>query len=324
MLKNVILAISIFLVTWTDVLAADSIGTVVAIKGKVYGQNENAKKILLQKGDEVFLKEPIVTQNNSEVQLKLKNNTLISLKSNTKYYVSEFYLDNTNPIKNRYVGNLVYGVIISMSEKTKNNAHRNHVLKTPAINVTAQDTLYEAGIKFNQAKNAKGVGWVHVAEGSIKITGPNISMGINSSDPNNSCVYSMSYVLDKNGNYIFMPNTKVIINQVGEKEMRRAIIPEQPLPKQIERLSPGDISGERAQKSTGSTVGFLPKPEATGVSGVAAIDAAAATAGMAGAGMAGAEMGSSTELVPLGGGAGSSTDAVTAPPATPPLAAGGG
>ena len=105
--KIVFLVATVFLFISIKTIAANSIGTVIAAQGQVYAIDEAGVKRLLQRRSEFYLQEVITTQENSMAQLKLKDDTIISLKPSTKYSVSEFNLDAKNPKNNRYVGRLL-------------------------------------------------------------------------------------------------------------------------------------------------------------------------------------------------------------------------
>ncbi|HBS51458.1 MAG TPA: hypothetical protein DEA62_00455 [Coxiellaceae bacterium] len=162
---------SIFLFIWIDAMAAPvsvPVGTVVAAQGKVYAQNKAGVKRLLQRRSEFYLHEIIMTQDkDSNAQLRLKDDTIITLKPNTKYAVNEFNLDAKNPKNNRYVANLVEGALISLSGQGKNNkAQDNHLLKTPVITIAIRGTAFEA---FYKQINATAISGGKVMDGQIGV-----------------------------------------------------------------------------------------------------------------------------------------------------------
>jgi hypothetical protein len=214
--KIMLLTLMIFvLFIGTEVIAADSIGTVIAVQGRAYATNEaGAVTRSLERHSEFYLREVIATKGSGVAQLRLKDGTIISLKQNTRYSVSEFNLDPKNPRNNRYVGKLIDGVILSLSGQGRNSTYSNHILRTPAVTISARGILYEAGLKakaLDQKKGTRGkglVGWVYVADGKLKVATRKGSFDINARDSsNNSCVY-------------LAVGSKVGINRMSEKQMR--------------------------------------------------------------------------------------------------------
>lgn len=216
MIRKMMLLTMIFvLFIGTDVIAADSIGNVIAAQGKIYATNEDGGVTRsLGRHSEFYLREVIATKGNSVAQLQLKDGTIISLKQNTRYTVREFNLDAKNPRNNRYVGKLIDGVILSLSGQGKNSTYRNHILRTPAVTISARGTFYEAGLKVKMLDKKKGtlgkglVGWVHVTDGKLNIATRKGFFDITARDSSsNSCVY-------------IAVGSKVGINRMSEKQMR--------------------------------------------------------------------------------------------------------
>lgn len=230
--KIVFLATAIFSFISIEIMAADSIGTVIAAQGKVYATNEEGVKRLLQRRSEFYLQEFITTQENSMAQLKLKDDTIISLKPSTKYSVSEFNLDAKNPKNNRYVGKLVEGVLISFSGQGENSTHNNHVLKTPLISIAIRGTLYESGFKIKNYKTNRvvnktlGIGWVSVEDGAVDIvSGGGVRWcDLVSKEADNNANFAISSgKLDKNGQFKVGARSEVSIVCTSNVMMRKLV-----------------------------------------------------------------------------------------------------
>lgn len=144
---------TLFFFIWLEAAAVDSVGTVIAVRGTVYAENKVGVKRSLQRRSKFYLYETIKTQENSQAQLKLKDDTLISLKPHTGYFVSVFKVDKKNAKNNRYIGNLVEGVLISMSGQGENSSHAHHVLKTPVVTIAVRGTLFECGFKISSSSD---------------------------------------------------------------------------------------------------------------------------------------------------------------------------
>lgn len=137
---------SFFLLVASAVAEHGPVGDVIAVRGKVFATNvTGAVKRTLKRHSEFYVGEIIVTKDNSAAQLNLIDGTIISLRPNTKYAVNEFILDKNNPSKNRYVGKLMEGVLISMSGQGQNSTNKNHYLRTPAVTAAIKGAFYSAG-----------------------------------------------------------------------------------------------------------------------------------------------------------------------------------
>jgi len=231
--KITFLLTTIFLFACATVIAADSVGTVIAIQGQVYAANEaGGARRSLQRHSEIYLQEFITTQESSMAQLKLKDDTIISLKPNTKYSVSAFNLDAKNPKNNRYVGNLVEGVLISFSGQGENSTHNNHVLQTPVESIAIRGTLYESGFKIKNYNANKtvyktlGIGWVNVESGAVDVVSGG---GIRRCDlvskeaDNNASFTTSSGTLDKNGHFKVGARAEVSIVCTSNVMMRKLV-----------------------------------------------------------------------------------------------------
>jgi len=139
-----------------NAIAAEAVGTIIASRGKVYvAGNNGAVKRSLHRKSKIYLKEMVVTNKDSAVQLRLRDDTIISLRPNTKYAVNEFVFDKKEPENNRYLGELIEGVLVSLSGQGKNSEYDNHLLKTPVVTIAIRGTFYEAGIKIKDFKKSK-------------------------------------------------------------------------------------------------------------------------------------------------------------------------
>lgn len=230
MFKKIAFSVTIiFSFICVEVMAADAVGTVIAAQGQVYAVNSSGTKRLLERRSEFYLQEVIATEGNSTAQLKLKDDTIISLKPSTKYSVSDFNLDAKDPKNNRYVGKLVEGVLISLSGQGKNSTHDNHQLKTPVVTIAIRGTLYETGFKTKKyshkaqgiANTTLGIGWASVEDGAVAVRGGGKEFDINAKDlSNNACFITAAGRVDKRGRFKVSPKVAVAITPMSDKQMR--------------------------------------------------------------------------------------------------------
>ncbi len=148
---------------------AKSVGTVIMAKGEVgVIDGKDQFKRMLNRKSEFFLNDIIATKVGSFAQLKLADDTLISLQPNTKYLVKEFNLDSKNPKNNRYVGRLVEGALSCLSGQGKNSTHDNHILETPLISMAIRGTFYESVFNFIRIKKSNSDVAVKTKSGSTE------------------------------------------------------------------------------------------------------------------------------------------------------------
>jgi hypothetical protein len=119
--------------------AADenSIGSVIMVQGQAYANNVTNVKRTLQRRSDVYLNDTIVTLADSRVQLRLNDDSIITLQPLSKFVVNEFSFDRKDPKNNHYVGSIVQGALIDISGQGK---PENYQLKSPLAVVTFRGT----------------------------------------------------------------------------------------------------------------------------------------------------------------------------------------
>ena len=217
---------------WHKALAVDPVGTVIAVRGQVYAIAKSGEKRELQRKNVFYLHEIIETKDASTVQLRLKDNTFLSLRSNTKYTVDEFKFDATNPKESSYVGKLTEGVLISLSSTGQDATFNNHQLKTPIASISIRGTLYEAGIGHKKYKSGEiiGTGWVYAHSGKVSVTSSDqnkisrvgaCGMLDGGNSNNNACICSAKGILNQQNE--FVPTSETRMKQISAQEIRRLV-----------------------------------------------------------------------------------------------------
>lgn len=225
MAKNKMFLLAGVLFFWSVAVCAADIGSnvigiVIAANGKAYAENTNGEKRFLQRRSDIYLHDQITTQDNSNIQLKLKDDTVLSIKPNTKYSIQEFKLDKNDPKNSAYVGKLVTGALLSVS-----GGIQQHSLKTPVTTLAIRGTLFESGFATKKSeKHALGFGWVSVPEGKLNITNGEKSFDISSSDPKmNSCFYKAFGSLDGNKEFGHDATVAAIMQVMSEAAMHTLV-----------------------------------------------------------------------------------------------------
>ena len=208
-------------------LAVDSVGAVIAVRGKVYAITTTGEKRELYRKGAFYLHEIIETSDNGSVQLRLKDNTLVSLRANTKYSVKEFNFDAAKPNASSYVGKLTEGVLISLSSPGQNATFANHQLQTPMATIAIRGTLYEAGVSYNKKNNNNevvGTGWVHTYSGKVSVTSGNQTKILNGNNKNtNACIYTAIGTLNQQNEFVPTAGKEIALEQISTKEISQRI-----------------------------------------------------------------------------------------------------
>jgi hypothetical protein len=142
-------------------IAAKPIGMVFAISGQVYAkqnkQNEqNKQKIArvrrLRSRSPIFLQDTIITKDNSRTQIGLVDGTLFSVKPNTEFLIKKFKYDEKNPSKRKFVGKLIKGTLVGLSNQSRKADYRLEGSMTTII------LRNNAGVVFRVLERQENVG----------------------------------------------------------------------------------------------------------------------------------------------------------------------
>jgi len=138
------------------------IGSVISLQGQVAALSGTNTSRALQRRSAIYLKDRIVTQAQSKIQLKLKDDSVIVVQSSSEFYVSEFVFKENNPKQNKYVGNIVKGALINISGRGETE---NYELNSPLTTIAFRGTGLSTKLisKSNKLVNQE----IQVFEGAI-------------------------------------------------------------------------------------------------------------------------------------------------------------
>lgn len=130
------LSLSIFL---GNVFAATqpSIGLIISVQGQVVAINQANQERPLQRGAVIYLYDKIVTKQDSKAQLRLQDDSMIVIEPASEFYVSEFSFNKNNPHNNKYVGNIVKGMLVNISGEGDT---KNYTLNSPLTTIAFRGT----------------------------------------------------------------------------------------------------------------------------------------------------------------------------------------
>lgn len=133
-----------FAVTHTAGIAApqysalEPIGTVIAVEGTVYAIDKSNNRRALNRRSKIYLHDTLDTQTNGKAQIKLNDDSLISLQPSSKFAIDEFVFNKQKPQDNRYLGNIIKGSLISISGQGKKE---NYKLQSPLAGIVLRGTM---------------------------------------------------------------------------------------------------------------------------------------------------------------------------------------
>ena len=145
--------------------AAQQIGLVLAVRGKVYAQLGAEKERVLQRRSPVFLKDKIISQKDGFAQIRLNDDSLLSIQPDTIFSVETFHFDPKKIKDSAYVGKLVKGALINLSGKGNPD---NYKLQGPLSIIAFRGT----GVNFRVKGKQEQVG---IFSGSIDVRSANSS-----------------------------------------------------------------------------------------------------------------------------------------------------
>lgn len=192
-----------------------AIGKAIFVQGQAAAINSTGNKRVLQRGADLFLHDRIVTEESSKIQLRLHDDSVIVVQPSSEFYVSEFAFDKKSPRNNKYVGNLVKGVLINISGQ---GDPKNYQLQSPLTTIAFRGTgLATKLIAMNNiAVNQE----VYVFQGYVAVTSGLERINIGSGQQMNSAL------INKTGKIQGMKST-TLLSESGMTNLTDKIITKQ-------------------------------------------------------------------------------------------------
>ena len=154
--------------------STEKIGTVVAMRGKVFALNSAGEKRLLKLKSPIFKDDSIKTEKRSRIQLMFNDNTIISLGKATTMKITEF---NWKPDikKGTFKSKVSEGTFRIMGGAITKNSPKNFKTETPAATIGIRGSMYSGVVTSNNLsvvfQGGKGIE-VSNKFGAVAITKP--------------------------------------------------------------------------------------------------------------------------------------------------------
>lgn len=139
--------------------ANEKIGMVLSTSGEVHAKQQQDSPRLLKRRAPIYLQDTITAGANSRAQVRLEDGTLLSINPNTEFMIEAFKFDKKTAKREKFVGKLVKGTLVSLSGQGKASDYQ---LKGPVTAITLRGT----GVVFRVLENRENVG---LFEGVINV-----------------------------------------------------------------------------------------------------------------------------------------------------------
>jgi len=136
-------ALGLLFVTASGAMAADPAGKVLSLKGSAYANDADGNLRPLKRGQEVFEKELVCTDTDSQLQLKMKDGALYTLKDRSRLDIDEYRYDAGNPEAGSVSLNLVEGALRTVSGAVGKINPEAYQLKAGTASIGIRGTEFE-------------------------------------------------------------------------------------------------------------------------------------------------------------------------------------
>ena len=128
-------------------VAADPAGVVLSLKGSAFANDADGKLRPLKRGQEVFEQELVCTESGSQLQLKMKDGALYTLKDRSRLDIDEYRYDAGNPEAGSVSLNLVEGALRTVSGAVGKFNVEAYSLKAGTASIGIRGTEFEVAFK---------------------------------------------------------------------------------------------------------------------------------------------------------------------------------
>lgn len=158
------------LIAW----AAGPAGKVLKVDGVVVAMNQKGDTRVLKRGDDLFAKETIKTDDTSTIVMRYVDGTVVQLQKASAYVVNEFAYDENTPEKDSFSAELLKGGFRSITGKIGSRSPQSFETRARQTTLTVRGTEFEGALPpCPPATLASGGSCLnclwHVTLGSIEI-----------------------------------------------------------------------------------------------------------------------------------------------------------
>ena len=136
-------ALGLLVVTASGAMAADPAGKVLSLKGSAYANDTDGNLRPLKRGQEVFEKELVCTDTDSQLQLKMKDGALYTLQAGSRLDINEYRYTDYDSQDNAVSLELVEGALRTVSGAVGKVNPNAYTLKAGTASIGIRGTEFE-------------------------------------------------------------------------------------------------------------------------------------------------------------------------------------
>jgi hypothetical protein len=136
-------------------VAADPAGVVLSLKGSAFANDADGNLRPLKRGQEVFEKELVCTDADSQLQLKMKDGALYTLKDRSRLDIETYRYEEGAPEKSAVSLNLVEGALRTVSGAVGKFNVEAYSLKAGTASIGIRGTEFEVAYSDSPATSLK-------------------------------------------------------------------------------------------------------------------------------------------------------------------------
>jgi len=162
-----------------SVIAAD--GKAIFVIGKVQLVNSHGDKVRLKRGSKVSTGDLIITEKKGQVQIKMTDGTLLAVRPNSKFKISEYQYDK-NIDTDKSIYNLVKGGLRSITGKMGKAKKSSYAVETVVGTIGIRGTDFSARMCESNCGDQEDGLYVGVMQGGVVLENDSGSLDISPGD----------------------------------------------------------------------------------------------------------------------------------------------
>lgn len=148
----IFLLIGVMSFSYADPPLPMPVGRVVWVKGTLKAVMPNKEERTLQKASVIYLNDTLSTDANSQAQIVFTDNTLMTFRPDTKFYIDkyEFHSKNKNGSVGKYIMQLIEGGFRTITGLIAKSNPPDYQVNTPVATIGVRGTDYAVYIHAGQ------------------------------------------------------------------------------------------------------------------------------------------------------------------------------
>lgn len=143
-----------------------SAGKAIYVIGKVLAVSDSGNEQRIQRKDEIYQGDTIITNARSQIQIRMSDGTLLAVRPNSKFRIDSYiHKDDTDADKSHY--NLLKGTFRSITGSIGQKNKRSYMVSTPVGTIGIRGTDFSARLCDGDCGDANDGLYVGVMQGEI-------------------------------------------------------------------------------------------------------------------------------------------------------------